>query len=99
MLRNLILLLLFFSSAPAENLFSDVPSDHWAYYYIWYGENFSFTPTQDFSDVPSPHGFFKYVQKLKDDHITAVSGTYGVDNIVTRAQMAAFLSRAFLGTQ
>jgi hypothetical protein len=45
------------------------------------------------------HGFFKYVQKLKDDHITAVSGTYGVDNIVTRAQMAAFLSRAFLGMQ
>jgi photosystem II stability/assembly factor-like uncharacterized protein len=64
-----------------------------------YGENFSYTQNPYFSDVPATHGFFKYVQKLKDDHITAVSGTYGVDNIVTRAQMAAFLARAFLGMQ
>jgi hypothetical protein len=60
---------------------------------------FSYTLTPYFSDVPSTHGFFKYVQKLKDDRITAVSGTYGVDNIVTRAQMAAFLARAFLGME
>jgi hypothetical protein len=39
------------------------------------------------------------VQKLKDEGITAVTETYGVDDIVTRAQMAAFLSRAFLGMQ
>ena len=64
-----------------------------------YGENFTFTPTQYFSDVPPTHGFFKYVQKLKDDHLTTVSNTYGVDDIVTRAQMAAFLARPFLGMQ
>jgi len=64
-----------------------------------YGENFSYTQTPYFTDVPSNHGFFKYVQKLKDYGITAVSGTYGVDNIVTRAQMAAFLARAFLGME
>jgi hypothetical protein len=58
-----------------------------------------FSTTPYFSDVPSTHTFFKYVQKLKDEGITAVTGTYGVDNIVTRAQMAAFLSRAFLGMQ
>jgi len=64
-----------------------------------YGENFSYTSTPYFSDVPSNHTFFKYVQKLKDDKITVVSGTYGVDNIMTRAQMAACIARAFLGMQ
>jgi hypothetical protein len=64
-----------------------------------YGEDFSYTTTPYFSDVPSTHGFFKYVQKLRDDRITVVIDTYGVDNIVTRAQMAAFLARAFLGMQ
>jgi hypothetical protein len=39
------------------------------------------------------------VQELKDEGITTVTGTYDVDNIVTRAQMAAFLARAFLGMQ
>ena len=64
-----------------------------------YGENFTYTQTPYFTDVPSTHGFFKYVQKLKDDGITTVTVTYGVDNIVTRAQMAAFLARAFLGME
>ena len=64
-----------------------------------HGETFSYTTTPYFSDVPSTHNFFKYVQKLKDEGITAVSGTYGVDDIVTRAQMAAFLARAFLGME
>jgi hypothetical protein len=64
-----------------------------------FGENFSYTITPYFNDVPSTHTFFKYVQKLKDVGITAVTGTYNVDNIVTRAQMAAFLARAFLGMQ
>ena len=59
-----------------------------------YGENFSYTATSYFTDVPSTHTFFKYVQKLKDDGITAVSGTYGVDNEVTRGQMAALIIRA-----
>ena len=64
-----------------------------------FGETFSYTTTPYFSDVPSTNPFFKYVQKLKDDGITTVTGTYGVDNIVTRAQMAAFLARAFLGME
>ena len=64
-----------------------------------YGENISYTTTPYFSDVPSTHGFFKYVQKLKDDGITSVTGTYNVDSVVTRAQMAAFLARAFLGME
>ena len=59
-----------------------------------YGENFNYTPGPYFSDVPATHMFFKYVQKLKDDGITAVSGTYGVDNEVTRGQMAALIIRA-----
>lgn len=64
-----------------------------------YGENFTYTQAPYFSDVPAGHTFFKYVQKLRDDHITAVIGTYDVDGIVTRAQMAAFLARGFLGMQ
>jgi hypothetical protein len=64
-----------------------------------YGENFSYTQTPYFNDVPSTHNFFKYVQKMKDEGITAVTGNYGVDNIVNRAQMAAFLARAFLGME
>jgi hypothetical protein len=64
-----------------------------------YGEDFTYTQTPYFSDVPSTHNFFKYVQKLKDDGITAVTGTYDVDSVVTRAQMAAFLARAFLGME
>ena len=64
-----------------------------------YGETFSYTTTPYFSDVPSTHNFFKYVQKLKDTGITAVTGTYYVDNNVTRAEMAAFLARAFLGME
>jgi len=60
---------------------------------------FSYTLTPYFSDVPSAHVFFKYVQKLKDDGITSVTGTYNVDSVVTRAQMAAFLARAFLGME
>jgi len=64
-----------------------------------FGENFTYTTTPYFSDVPSTHNFFKYVQKMKDEGITTVTGTYGVDNIVTRAQMATFLARAFLGME
>ncbi|MBZ0155379.1 MAG: S-layer homology domain-containing protein [Alphaproteobacteria bacterium] len=64
-----------------------------------YGEDFSYTLEPYFSDVPSDHNFFKYVQKLKDVAITVVTGTYGVDTVVTREQMAAFLARGFLGMQ
>ena len=64
-----------------------------------YRENFTYTPTPYFSDVPSTNTFFKYVQKLKDEGITSLSGTYYVNEVVDRGQMAAFISRAFLGMQ
>jgi M6 family metalloprotease-like protein len=64
-----------------------------------FGESFSYTTTPYFTDVPSTHNFFKYVQKLKDVGITTVTGTYSVNNNVTRAEMAAFIARAFLGMQ
>jgi sugar lactone lactonase YvrE len=62
-----------------------------------YGENFSYTTAPYFTDVPSSNTFFKYVQKMKDLGYTAVTGTYEVNSLVTREQMAAFLSRAYLG--
>jgi hypothetical protein len=62
-----------------------------------YGETFSYTTTPYFSDVPADHTFFKYVQKMKDDGLTTVTGTYAVDGIVTRGQMAAFIIRAKYG--
>jgi hypothetical protein len=64
-----------------------------------YGENFDYTSTPYFNDVPSTHTFFKYVQKMKDAGMTAVTGNYMVDNIVARDQMAAFLGRGFLEMQ
>jgi hypothetical protein len=65
--------------------------------YPYSNENFDYSPTPYFTDVSSTHVFFKYVQKMKDDGITAVTGIYDVDAPVTRDQMAAFLARAFLG--
>jgi hypothetical protein len=62
-----------------------------------FGEDFTYTQTPYFSDVSQNHVFFKYVQKMKDTGITAVTGIYRVDDYVTRQEMAAFLGRAFLG--
>ena len=62
-----------------------------------YGETFIYPQTPYFSDVPSSHAFFDYVQKLKNMGITAVSGVYGVDDYVTRGQVAAFIIRAIYG--
>ena len=62
-----------------------------------YGETFSYTATPYYSDVPSGHNFFKYVQKMKDMGITTTTGTYMVDDFVTREQMAAFIIRAKYG--
>ena len=59
-------------------------------------ENFTYTTTPYFSDVPTTDIFFKYVQRLKDNRITSVTGTYSPDQIVPRDQMAAFIARAFL---
>jgi len=60
-----------------------------------YGETFDYTASPYFSDVPDTHGFFKYVQKMKDTGITAATGNYDVDGVVTREHMAVFLSKAF----
>lgn len=64
-----------------------------------YGDTFTYSTTPYFSDVPADHPYFSYIQKLKDDGITAVDGTYDPDGLVTRSQMAAFMSRAFLEMQ
>jgi len=52
-----------------------------------------------FSDVSSDHWAFDYIQKLRESGITTgyPDGTYKPENNVTRAEMAAFLARAFLG--
>ncbi|MBZ0156115.1 MAG: S-layer homology domain-containing protein [Alphaproteobacteria bacterium] len=62
-----------------------------------FGESFSYTATPYFSDVPAENPYFRYVQKLKDEGITTVSGQYAIDTVIPRDQMAALLSRAFLG--
>lgn len=62
-----------------------------------YGENFTYPTTPYFSDVPPSHGFFKYVQRLKADGLTMVTGTYGVDDQITRAVLAIFLVRTLYG--
>jgi hypothetical protein len=62
-----------------------------------FGETFTNTTAPYYTDVPSDHVFFKYVQKLKDLGITTTTGTYSVDGIVTREQMAAFIIRAKYG--
>jgi lipopolysaccharide transport system ATP-binding protein len=60
-------------------------------------EKFSCTTTPYFSDVPSTDTFFRYVQKLKDEGITNVTDTYNPDAVVTRGEMAVFVSRALYG--
>jgi len=61
------------------------------------------TTSPYFLDVtPATDSFFPYIQKLKELGITTGCGTGGdyecpSDDNVTRDQMAAFLSRAFLG--
>jgi hypothetical protein len=62
-----------------------------------YGENFEYPATPYFSDVPASAWSFKYVQKMKEQGFTENTGTYAPSGVVTREQMAAFISRAFLG--
>jgi len=64
-----------------------------------YGEDFNYTQTPYFTDVPASNGYFKYIQKMKDDGITGNVGTYNWTDVVIREHMAAFLARAFLGMQ
>ncbi|MCX8070184.1 MAG: S-layer homology domain-containing protein, partial [Thermodesulfovibrionales bacterium] len=64
-----------------------------------YGENFTYPTTPYFTDVPTTNTYFKYVQRLKQDNITTQTGIYRVNDVVLREEMAAFLSRGFLGMQ
>jgi hypothetical protein len=54
-----------------------------------------------FPDVTPDMWSCRYIKRLKELNITTgyQDGTYGPDDYVTRAQMAAFLARAFLGAQ
>lgn len=54
-----------------------------------------------FPDVTPDMWSRRYIKRLKELDITTgyKDGTYGPYDLVTRAQMAAFLSRAFLGME
>ncbi|NIO82346.1 MAG: S-layer homology domain-containing protein, partial [Candidatus Aminicenantes bacterium] len=58
-----------------------------------------FGTVQCFSDIPDTHWAFRYIQRLNEDGISSgyQDGTYRPMVIVNRAQMATYLSRAFLG--
>jgi len=64
-----------------------------------FGDTFSYAASAHFSDVPDTHWAFKYVQKMYDEGITTgyADGTYRPTQNVSRAQMATFIGRAFLG--
>lgn len=66
-----------------------------------FGETFSFPTAQRFSDIPASHSLFPYVQKIWDLGVTqgCSASSYCPEDLVTREQMAAFLSRAFFGYQ
>ncbi|MCC6366013.1 MAG: SBBP repeat-containing protein [Bryobacterales bacterium] len=61
------------------------------------GDRFNASPGPYFQDVPATHPFYRYIQKIRDWSITSgCSATaYCVDDPVTKAQLAVFLSRAF----
>jgi hypothetical protein len=64
-----------------------------------FGETFTYTAEPYFTDVPDTNQFFKYIQKMRDEGITTgcTSSQYCPQDNVTRAAMAVFLARAFLG--
>jgi len=62
-----------------------------------YGDTFDYTQTPYFTDVPPEYGAFSYIQKFRDVNITQVTGTYDINGIVTRSQMAVFIVRALYG--
>jgi hypothetical protein len=66
-----------------------------------YGETFPYNTTPYFSDVPPSHGAFKYIQKVTEEGIASgySDGTYRPSQNVSRAQMAVFIGRAFLGME
>jgi immune inhibitor A len=64
-----------------------------------FGDSFSYSLTPHFTDVTDSHSLFKYIQKMYDEGITTgyADGTYRPSQNVSRAQMATFIGRAFLG--
>lgn len=60
-------------------------------------DNFRFPPIPYFSDVPVSDPSFSYIQKLREQGITAgnTATTYGPSDPLQRFQMAIFLIRAF----
>jgi uncharacterized repeat protein (TIGR01451 family) len=63
-------------------------------------DSFAYQPVPHFTDVAASHPFFKWIQKLQELGITSGCGnsSYCPDSLVTRAQMAAFILKARLGT-
>jgi hypothetical protein len=64
-----------------------------------FGEGFAYSSASHFIDVPNTHWAFKYIQKIGEEGITTgyPDGTYRPSQNLNRAQMAAFIARAFLG--
>ncbi len=62
-------------------------------------QNFQSSATPYFSDVPASDPDFRYVQKLRELGITSgcTQDRFCPDDVVTRGQMAAFLSRSLVG--
>lgn len=62
-----------------------------------HGQTFPFTPQPYFTDVPAGHPYFTFVQKMKDFGFTSgcTAAEYCAASSITRAQMAAFIIRAF----
>ncbi len=63
-----------------------------------YGDSFSYSGTPYFSDVPDSHWAFKYIQRIYEDGISTgyQDGTYRPTHKVSRAEMAVYVTRAFL---
>lgn len=63
------------------------------------GEPAACTPEDNnFADVPYTHDLCKYIKRMKARNITSLeSGTYGINEPITREQMAAFIVRAIDG--
>jgi len=62
----------------------------------WYRQVSPAPGTATFNDVPTGHLFFPYVEALADSGITAGcgGGSFCPDAVLTRGQMAVFLSKA-----
>jgi hypothetical protein len=63
------------------------------------GDNYTYAGTPYFTDVPASAFAFKWIQKLKELNVSAGCGSnnYCPDAMVTRGQMAVFMTRVRLG--